>query len=181
MILTKNLNNVFLETCKKNNLKKLVNIIEQASQSNVVLDYAEGFTKACRHGKLQVVQYLVKSTDLSTSAKETSLIYSVEYGQSCLFNYLVNSDKFLKDFKMPLDELFKASCLYDQKEVLIYLLIERKAKPSSEIVTYINTLPESFNGIKQQYHKIIKILELNKNLDENLNKNNCTNTNLPKI
>lgn len=169
MILDKNLPSAFLESCKKDNEKKLIQIIERAKELNIPLNYKEGYLKACRHGILSNIKTIQKNYTLDKETIKNALFISIEYSKNTIYdqdqtyNYFMNQDSIKMIASENLYKLLETACYHEEKDIFKDLLITYRVSIPKDILSYIETLPKES---KDFFINLNDSLKLNANLNK---------------
>ena len=134
------------------------------------------FINACYEGRLEVVQYLLTSPELSEHANihakdDLGFIWACAQGHLEVVKYLLTSPELTEhaDIHASSDEGFMWACYQGHLEVIKYLIIDMNIEKTNSIETYLNENKDNENV--QQAIELFNTRDLHHQLNENIKDN----------
>jgi ankyrin repeat protein len=161
------LDSAFKDACTKGDLTQVKNLIKS---NNDNIDYDLGLIFASTYGHLDIVKYLLTSSELEKHANiNTQDDYPLRIASSNLhidvIKYLLTSPELKKhaDIHARNDEVFYTICALRDYNMLKYLIIDFGIRKNEKITPFIEA--------DEEINNMFKLRELNESLRDSLIEN----------
>lgn len=139
-----------------------------------------------KHGNLDIVKYLFNHSNGSIKEQlysniNVAFVDACESGQLDIVKFLLNSNELSKnaDLHYNKDSAFESAFYYHQTNVLEYLILDLYIEKNDNINTFLNSA--SNHQLVSIVNKLFNLRELNKELNEDLIKNDINDVKRIKI